>query len=63
MYNLIFFISKDKLIYLKLPVRSDTFGLNSIWLTKLAPRLTNFLLKSQPETPPLPMYRDPVTTS
>lgn len=51
------------IIYLKLPVRSDTLGLNNNWVTKLAPRLTNFLLKSHPLTPPSPIYRDPVTIS
>lgn len=41
--------------YRKLPVKSLTPGLSSSWVRKLAPLLTNFLLKSQPDTPPSPM--------
>jgi hypothetical protein len=48
---------------LKLPVRSEAPGRSNSCVRKFAPRLTNFRLKSQPNTPPVPTYRVPDTTS
>lgn len=59
-------------IHLKIKVKNDIYysyrkiilpGLNNICVNKLAPLEINFLLKSQPCTPPPPIYLVPVTIS
>jgi hypothetical protein len=52
-----------QIAHLKLPVRSEAPGRSNSCVRKFAPRLTNFRLKSQPNTPPVPLYRVPDTTS